>query len=315
MEQSLFESSSLEATEAFLSSAYTTMRISGRETDDTRARVSRQALPTVSVDQLSLGYDMGYDAGCLGKVALVTVESGSLVDRSEGREEVFGPGETFLVAPPDRPYRGVVRSARYTVTMLDPALLDRVARGGSHGARVDLTDARAVTPAAGRRLTSAVGYLRDQVLTDFDASASELVVSTALQHLAAVVLTTLPNTSQTPPTRTDSLDAGYGTLRRAEAFIDDNAHRDISLADIAAAACVTPRALQYAFRRHADTTPLAYLRRVRLARAHEELASSNPQRTTVTAVALRWGFLHQGRFAAAYRQAYGVAPSLTLRDR
>jgi AraC-like DNA-binding protein len=313
MEQLLFESRSLEATEAFLSSAYTTMRISGRVTDDTRVRVSRQALVSASVDRLSLGYDMGYDAGCLGRTCLLTLETGSLVDRSEGREEVFGPGETFLVAPPDRPYRGLVRSARYTVTMLDPALLDRVARG-PHAGPVRITGARAVTPAANRRLTSAVGYLRDHVLTDPDASASDLVVSTALQHLAAVVLTTLPNTAQTPPTRTDSVDAGYGTLRRAEAYIDDNAQRDITLADIAAAAYVTPRALQYAFRRHADTTPLAYLRRVRLARAHAELASSTPQQTTVTAVALRWGFLHQGRFAAAYRRAYGVAPSLTLRN-
>jgi hypothetical protein len=35
------------------------------------------------------------------------------------------------------------------------------------------------------------------------------------------------------------------TLRRAVAFIHDNAHRDIGLSDIAAAISVTPRSVQY----------------------------------------------------------------------
>src|ERR1700754_1147057 len=58
------------------------------------------------------------------------------------------------------------------------------------------------------------------------------------------------------------------TLRRAIAFIHDNAHRDIALTDIAAAIGVTPRSVQYTFRRHLGSTPLEYLRWVRLNRAH-----------------------------------------------
>ncbi|WP_211269144.1 helix-turn-helix transcriptional regulator [Saccharothrix syringae] len=50
------------------------------------------------------------------------------------------------------------------------------------------------------------------------------------------------------------------TLRRAIAFIESNAHRDISVADIAAAGFVTVRAVQPAFRRHLGTTPMAHLR-------------------------------------------------------
>ena len=51
-------------------------------------------------------------------------------------------------------------------------------------------------------------------------------------------------------------------LRRAIAFIHDNAHRDITLSDIARSVNVTPRSVQYTFRRHLGTTPLEYLRRV-----------------------------------------------------
>jgi transcriptional regulator GlxA family with amidase domain len=58
---------------------------------------------------------------------------------------------------------------------------------------------------------------------------------------------------------------------------------------------------------------MAYLRQIRLTRAHEELRQARPGRTTVALVAHRWGFSHLGRFAAAYRERYGVAPSGTLR--
>ena len=34
---------------------------------------------------------------------------------------------------------------------------------------------------------------------------------------------------------------------------------------------------------------------------------------TVTAIATRWGFLHQGRFVATYRRVYGRTPGQTLR--
>jgi transcriptional regulator GlxA family with amidase domain len=103
-------------------------------------------------------------------------------------------------------------------------------------------------------------------------------------------------------------------LRRAIAFIHDNAHSDIGLRDIAAAVGVTPRSVQYTFRRHLGTTPLEYLRRVRLDRAHRDLQLADPSVDTVTAIAGRWGFSHAGRFSIAYRKVFGTKPSRTLRD-
>jgi transcriptional regulator GlxA family with amidase domain len=103
------------------------------------------------------------------------------------------------------------------------------------------------------------------------------------------------------------------TLRRAIAFIHDNAHRDIALTDIAAAIGVTPRSVQYTFRRHLGTTPLEYLRRVRLHRAHRDLQLADPAVDTVMEIAGRWRFGHPGRFSMAYKEAFGTPPSQTLR--
>ncbi|MFE1271098.1 helix-turn-helix transcriptional regulator [Streptomyces sp. NPDC058758] len=282
METFRFDSGSLDETEAFLSEAYTPMRIGGRP-EDARARVVRREAGGLVSDRLEFGYTMAYDAGRLNRICLVTVHAGSLVDTTGGGERLFGPGETFLLAPPDRPYRGRVRSARYTITMFDPALLAEAAgTGGGFRGPVRLTGQRALDEAA--------------------------------RHLAAVVLTALPSTVlDDGPAPLDGRDAHSDTLRRAMAFIQENAHRDIGLADIAAAVPVTPRAVQYAFARHAGTTPLAHLRRVRLARAHEELRAADAATTVVAAVAARWGFAHPGRFAAAHRREYGTSPSEVLR--
>ncbi|MEU8776856.1 helix-turn-helix transcriptional regulator [Streptomyces sp. NPDC048606] len=313
MDTLFFSSGNLEETEAFLSAAYTPMRIGGRP-EESRARIVRRSSDGIVVDRLAFDYTMAYDAGCLNRVCLLTMHRGTCADTTDGREKVFGPGETFMIAPHDRPYRGEVRAAHYTITMFDPALLTEVAATGA-GFRgpVEITGQRAIDRAANARLGAAVAYLRDHVLTDAAIDAGPLVAASAARHLAAVVLSALPNTTLgDDPRRTDSRDATNDTLRRAMAFVEANAHRDIGLAQIAAAVPVTPRAVQYAFARHADTTPLGYLRQVRLARAHEELRRAGAG-TTVAGIARRWGFAHQGRFADAYRRRYGLSPSATLR--
>jgi AraC-like DNA-binding protein len=87
----------------------------------------------------------------------------------------------------------------------------------------------------------------------------------------------------------------------------------LSVGDLARVAGVGERALQLAFRRHLGTTPGAYLRQVRLERAHADLLAARPEDgTTVTDIALLHGFAHGGRFAAAYRQRFGEPPSVTL---
>ena len=112
----------------------------------------------------------------------------------------------------------------------------------------------------------------------------------------------------------DSLDdVNSETLRRAIAYIQEHAHEEVTATSIARAACVTTRAVQLAFRRYLGTTPSAYLRKVRLDHAHRDLLSAaHTEDGTVTQIASRWGFNHQGRFAAYYRQMYGQNPRQTL---
>jgi transcriptional regulator GlxA family with amidase domain len=103
-----------------------------------------------------------------------------------------------------------------------------------------------------------------------------------------------PSAASTPPGSAlsglapqDQFDSSPATLRRAVAYVDEHAGCHLTAADTAAASFVTVRAVQLAFRRHLDVTPMQYLRRVRLDRAHQDLLAADPARESVTAVAYR----------------------------
>jgi AraC-like DNA-binding protein len=181
-------------------------------------------------------------------------------------------------------------------------------------AAVRFTGYEAVSAQAARMWKSSYAYVLDMVLVRPGVAGHPLLAANMARLLAATALATFPNSALTEPTVQDRHDGSPATLRRAVAFIDEHAHEDITTADIAAAAYVTIRAVQLAFRRHLNCTPTAYLRRVRLDRAHRQLMAADPQRESVTAVAYRWGFTNLSRFAAAYREAYGILPSHTLHD-
>ena len=153
-----------------------------------------------------------------------------------------------------------------------------------------------------------------QLLGSGITETSPIMAHEMTRLAAAALLETFPNTTMT---------AGYipgpgrvppATVRRAAAFIDDHAGQPVTMPEVAAAAGVTARALQYAFRSHYDTTPTGYLRRVRLERAHRQLQAADPATgATVGEIARRWGWASPANFAAAYRKHFGVSPSHTLR--
>lgn len=107
--------------------------------------------------------------------------------------------------------------------------------------------------------------------------------------------------------------AGSRSVSRAVELLRDDPARPWTVAVLASAVFTSVRSLQEGFRRTLDTTPTAYLRRLRLERARQDLLAVGPERVSVTEVAARWGFLHVSRFAAAYAQRFGELPSETLR--
>ncbi|MDH4846228.1 MULTISPECIES: AraC family transcriptional regulator [Pseudomonas] len=101
-------------------------------------------------------------------------------------------------------------------------------------------------------------------------------------------------------------------VKIALAFIHEQRQRALTLGEIARAANTSVRALCDSFAKSHQTTPMRYLRELRLQDARELLRESPPG-TLIADIAERCGFTHLGRFSAAYRNRFSELPSETLR--
>jgi AraC-like DNA-binding protein len=245
-------------------------------------------------------------------VVLWTVE-GRAESHVHGQDGLAAPGQMLIGSTTVAPVRVRTSDATMKSLVLDRTLLAKAAAdlAPERPPNVSFTGVEPVSEGAGRALTAARRYV-ETVLAE-DGLATPLVLAAAGRLLAATALSAFPNAVGSSDGSHDRSDGHPVLLRRAMGYMEEHAAEDLGIGDVASAVYVTPRALQYMFRRHLDSTPMAYLRRVRLDHVHRDLITGNRGATTVTATAARWGFAHTGRFAVLYRETYGQSPHVTLR--
>jgi len=280
--------------------------------------VSHTKTEAFAVSDVTLPADLTFAVDPLDQVVISTVTRGSVhIERGQDIDR-YGPGDVLICSTQQGLTVRTHGLSDHNVIL--PLRLLHAVAGLEPGASAPLRflSPRPLDPAGRAQWTGVTRYV-DGLLANPEASLSPLIVTSAARLLAATALTVFPHTAFEPGPRyrrdapAATVRRPTATVRRATAFIDEHPERDITAADIAAAACVTVRALQLAFRRELDTTPMAYLRTVRLTCAHRELLDLGPSQETVTAVAYRWGFSSTSRFSAYYRETYGVTPRQTLR--
>ena len=159
-----------------------------------------------------------------------------------------------------------------------------------------------------------IRYVR-MVCDDLRHEASDLshplVADRITSGLVSLLLASMPH-NKTRAIETAGQTTAPFFVRRVEQFIEEHARDAIALADLTGVAGVSTRALQTSFRRFRDTTPMAYLRLIRLELARAELAKAGQQGGSVATVANAFGFGHLGRFARDYYARFGELPSHTL---
>lgn len=101
-------------------------------------------------------------------------------------------------------------------------------------------------------------------------------------------------------------------VRRALDFMHGALERDIGIAELAAAAGLSARALQRQFKTFLGKSPHEALRDIRFDAARRQLLLGRPG-TRVMDVATACGFPHFGRFSIEYRRRYTETPSQTLK--
>jgi AraC-like DNA-binding protein len=276
-----------------------------------RVSLSKADAGAFSVAQAALSADLTCKVTDRDRFVVTTLLGGATAHDEGKAGWRYRPGDVYFSSFPKADITSRTRDARMQAVSLSGQLLAEVAATAPDVTPGPVRFLSPVPLEGGARRWRETARFVSSLLANCADESPPLVIASAARLLAATALTAFPNTAVTEPTAADRHDAHPGTVRRAVSFIEASAGRDITVADIAAAANVTSRALQLAFRRHLDTTPTAYLRRVRLDQARHELGRAS-KGATVTAIAYQWGFSSPSRFAEQYRAAYGELPSTTL---
>jgi AraC-like DNA-binding protein len=226
------------------------------------------------------------------------------------------PAHGSLVIVPGRPLRVDYSGHFSRVLTLE---LDRTALEGELSAMLGRTVSSAIRFAPGPGLTDPDNPFSRAfrlVRAEVSAPAGLLAHPVTAGHLTRLLMSGLllgHRHAYSEELRRPVGFVGPRAIREAVTIIEEAPMEIASVADIARKVGLSVRALEVGFRRHLDTTPMRYARRTRMARAHGELRSGDPDRTTAGAVAQHWGFGHYGRFVSEYRQRYGHTPAETLR--
>ena len=262
---------------------------------------------------LEYGTDVRIDPRDLEDLYLVQVPLAGRVSMSVGDETfVSTPDRAAVLGPGIRVSMSVHRSNRELLLRLDQASITEVLRkklGRDPRAPISFEPQMDLTTPANRTFRG--------LLTLFvDAIDTATIHSVAVREFERLLVSQL--VLGQPNNYSDEFDERprppvARLVARAVEIIEAHAHEPLTVDDIAEAVGIGTRALQDGFRRDYDTTPMTFLREVRLRRVRTELIEADPATTTVTDVALRWGFLHQGRFSVTYRNRFGETPSYTLR--
>lgn len=244
-----------------------------------------------------------------GPVQVVEVLGGTInVENGDGVTRLV-PGDLVAIDAETTPL-SVSRSVNVGVVTLSRQLMSEVA--GVPADQLSLSPRPVAGAAAAGQWRQAVRRANREItehLRDGSHDPDDVAHRLAQAALATFSVRALPRATG-PGVAPDH------PVAKAVAFIEAHASDPLRVGEIANAAETSVRALQQAFARYHDTSPTAYLRRVRLEGAHRELATAEPDGdVTVADVAARWGFSQAGRFAAHYREAFGVLPSETLRTR
>jgi len=244
-------------------------------------------------------------AVCLNSSGLLSVEQhGDTVVSTPTRAAVYRPvGPGLIRSGPTEAYSradGLVVKTWAVAAELE-LLLDR-----SVPATIPLTPAMDLTSPQSRTWLRLLRLYTD-ALHRRDATILQPLVAEPLSH---ALLTGLLLASQHPFSEALHRPAATCRPRHVKIALDamhdhpEHAHTSASLARLAR---VSVRSLQEGFRRHIGVPPMAYLRQLRLAHAHDDLRTGRA--ATVAQAAHHWGFAHLGRFAAVYRARYGALPS------
>ncbi|MCB5179402.1 helix-turn-helix domain-containing protein [Streptomyces antimicrobicus] len=241
-------------------------------------------------------------AGDDGFLHLGRVLGDSTATTPDGEEVRLGPGD-LVFCDPDRP-RSLRFAEECTMTVL------RLPRRHLALSQEDLDRVTGMTVRGGEGVGALVSDLLIVLATEAEAHGTRMIgqlTRSAADLLVVLVMEMLQDEAeQDVPT---AQSPGSELLDRIKAYIDRHlTDPELSPQSVARAHRISVRYLHKLFQQE-GTTPGQWVKRRRLDRCKQELTRTPNRRTTVAAVAHRWGFSSPAHFSRTFKDAYGMSPS------
>lgn len=285
-----------------------------RSVNNFSAKVSYNRLRSLGVICTSINEASHVDAGELEQIFVVILPlSGSRELRLGQDVAIAQPGIGAVASPNERfIIDSTSRLETIAVRVAEQKLKDhlRVLTGRSVKGRIRFDLSFNMDRGNGGTLKNLTDFLLSELVNRDSLLHSPIAMRSFEDTFLTALLCGQPhNNSVRLEARTNI--AAPRQVKLAEEYIRANAHEDVSISDLMRVTGVSARSLFLAFNRFRQSSPMAYLRMTRLNHAREDLLRWAPD-TSVTQVALKWGFTHVGRFSMYYREQFGENPSETM---
>lgn len=312
----LFQTSDIDEARQIVAQKFCAHRLTpGRAHRQFETRHNRVAGKSLSLNYLRYSAEVTIDPGELGRFYLIQIPLQGTATVANGRREVLANSQTASVLNPTYPTKMTWhQGCEKLLLQIDRQALHKTAEAltGQHldhaivfDPEVDLGAPQLrewVSLVAGSVRAAQRGGAFGSSGYRYQALVEENLMLSFLQGQPSTISHFLTSDQAAPSTR---------QVRRARTYIVENLSEPLTLKQIALQAGCSLRSLQQGFKQQYAMSPMQYLHQQRLALAHY-LMQSAPSGTNVSTIAYETGFTHLGRFSAAYRQAYGHAPSTQI---
>jgi AraC-like DNA-binding protein len=269
----------------------------------------------ISLSEWVVGSEMSVRGEQCRSYRVLAVHSGHMESEHRRISVSAGPG-TAVVYPPDG--AGAARWAagsKVTCFKIEHHAVEHALRnalGREVTSRIDFTPIMPMTAPATQGWINMLVLFKQQLIRSDGLLHQPLVGMPFVEALVSGFLLAAEHSQLGDLMRGARLVAPR-VVRTAVEIIEEEAHLPLTVSSIAERCHISVRSLQESFRNYMNTSPTAYLREVRLRRAHHCLLESDPSTTSVASVAYAWGFTNPGRFATAHKARYDEPPAATLR--
>jgi AraC-like DNA-binding protein len=277
-------------------------------------RIYYRKLGKLGIGRMTYGGETIVEPGVMEQFALVQIPiKGREFIKSNDKQAMCTPEQGVIINANKNTYLHHTEDTEKLIIRVDLGMAKHQCQqhlGRTLHKDVEFDMEMALNTPEGRSLCQVLAWMYD-VSSTFDELPPLLVDQLGSSFIGAL-LTCQPHNYSAELYEDKGRSIAPSFVKRVENYIEEHAHEPINIGDLAEWAGVSSRTLFMGFRQFRNTSPMNYLKEVRLRRVRDELVAAQPASGVVTAIAFRWGFSHLGHFTTDYKRRFGVSPSETL---